>query len=280
MSRKRAGPLALLVMLTACGPQGADPAQEAKASTRIPAQFQHLASGPTASGERLTRVLGCRGCHGQDLQGQDWFEDPSLGTLYASNLTRAVPNYDDASLARAIQGGVRADGTPLWDMPSHIFSHLSPADVGALIAYLRTIRPAGVVHPPMALTEKGRRTAAEVGFRAEPEKVRERQGLNPPSIGGDHDWARYMIRATCSECHGVELKGDPNPTAESTAPPLTIVSAYSRAQFHHLLRSGEPVGGRTLGLMGMVARSRFSQLSDAEVDAIYDYLSALAARPQ
>jgi cytochrome c553 len=88
-----------------------------------------------------------------------------------------------------------------------------------------------------------------------------------------------MIRATCAECHGLDISGDPNPTPESTAPPLSVVSAYSRAQFHHLLRTGEPVGGRKLGLMGMVARSRFSHLSDAEVNAIYDYLSAFSAQP-
>ncbi len=89
-----------------------------------------------------------------------------------------------------------------------------------------------------------------------------------------------MTRATCAECHGIDLSGDPNPTPESTAPALNIVSAYSRGDFHRLLRTGEPVGGRTLGLMGTVARSRFSRLSDAEVDAIYDYLAALAAQPE
>jgi hypothetical protein len=30
--------------------------------------------------------------------------------------------------------------------------------------------------------------------------------------------------------------------------------------------------------MGQVARSRFSQMTDAEVDAIYDYLAARARR--
>ena len=91
---------------------------------------------------------------------------------------------------------------------------------------------------------------------------------------------RAMTRATCAECHGIDLSGDPNPSPDKAAPPLSIVSTYSRTQFHHLLHTGEPVGGRTLGLMAMVARNRFSRLSDAEVDAIYDYLSALAARPQ
>ena len=271
---------AAALLLAACGGDGGGGQSPAAAPERVPAQFQQLAGGAVASGERLSRVLGCRGCHQDNLQGADWFENPSLGTLYSSNLTRALVHYDDEQLKRAIQGGVRADGTPLWDMPSHIFSHLGEADMAALIAYLRTIPPAGEVHPPMSLTEKGRRLAAEWGFRPEPDKVRERMSTWPPDVPGDHDWARYMIRATCAECHGMDLSGDPNPSAESAAPPLTIVSAYSRARFHHLLRTGEPVGDRQLGLMGQVARSRFSRLSDAEVNAIYDYLSAMAARAE
>ena len=266
------------LILAGCGGESGDGQQAAAAPERVKAQFQHLAGGAVASGERLSRVLGCQGCHGENLQGQDWFGDASIGTLYTSNLTRAVPNYDDAKLARAIQRGVRADGTPLWDMPSHIFSHLSEADMAAIIAYLRTIAPAGEVHPPMSLTEKGRQTAAAYDFRPEPEKVRERAATWPADVPGDHDWARYMIRATCAECHGIDIEGRTVP--EGNVPALTIVSAYSRPQFHQLMRTGQPVGGRDLRLMDEVARNRFSRLSDEEVDAIYDYLSALAARPE
>ena len=47
-------------------------------------------------GERISRVLGCHGCHGDDLQGQEWDNDPKgYGLLWASNLTRAVPVLDD-----------------------------------------------------------------------------------------------------------------------------------------------------------------------------------------
>ena len=271
--------LLCLAGLAGCGSARTGEA-EAAAPARVAAQFQHVAGDEVSSGERLARVLGCSGCHGRDLRGQVWIDEPALGMLHSSNLTRALATYSDAQFARAVRFGVRADGSPLWAMPSSIFTRLGDPDMRSLIAFLRTVEPGGEVHPRMVLGPEGRRLVEAGELKPEPELVRESRDSGPPPIGGDHGWARYMIRATCAECHGIDLSGDPNPTAESTAPPLSIVSAYSRPQFHHLLRTGEPVGGRTLGLMAEVAQSRFSRLTDAEVDAIYDYLSALAARPE
>jgi cytochrome c553 len=93
-----------------------------------------------------------------------------------------------------------------------------------------------------------------------------------------HDWARYMVRATCGECHGVTLTGNVWPGEARSPPDLNVAGAYTRADFHQLMRTGVAAGGRQVGLMSQVARGRFSHLTDAEVDAIYDYLVARAAR--
>ncbi len=53
-----------------------------------------------------------------------------------------------------------------------------------------------------------------------------------------------------------------------------VAGAYTRNQARHLMRTGQPPGGRRLRLMGEVARGRFAHLTDREVDAIYDYLVA------
>src|SRR5207237_10845737 len=118
----------------------------------VQTQYQH--------GERLAQVLGCRGCHGQDLQGQPWEEEADLAISFSSNLTRALPAYSDALLERAIRQGVRLDGSPLWGMPSEIFTELDPADLTAVIVYLRTVRPAGVIHPRIVFGPRGRREVA------------------------------------------------------------------------------------------------------------------------
>lgn len=261
-------------LLAACGrtPQTAEPPPSAPrfAQAAGQTQLQH--------GERLAFVLGCNGCHGRDLQGQPWEEDADLAIAFSSNLTRALPGYSDAMLIRAIRAGVRGDGTALWGMPSEIFTELDPADLAAVIAYLRTFRPAGVVHPRIVFGPRGRREVAAGTYQPTSTVVLERRGQGPVRFDATHDQARYMVRATCGECHGVTLEGTHWEGAPRSPPDLNVAGAYTRADFRRLMRTGVAAGGRQVGLMSQVARNRFSHLTDAEVDAIYDYLAARARR--
>ena len=263
--------------MSACGSGEGDKAAPPAAP---PLQFERVSAHPVRHGERIALVLGCRGCHEDDLTGSLWDYDPAEATLYTSNLRRAVPRYTDAALEQAVRGGVRPDGSPLWGMPSEIFTELSPADMAALIAYLRAQPPAGEDHPRPVFGPAGRRDIAAGEWRPAPEEVRLGRGKGPPALDGRHDWARYMIRATCSECHRLDLTGHPPEDGRPGPPDLIVASGYTREQFRHLLRTGEPVGGRRLGLMARVARGRFAHMSEREIDAIYDYLAARAARPQ
>ena len=45
-----------------------------------------------------------------------------------------------------------------------------------------------------------------------------------------------------------------------------------------LLRTGVPAGERELGLMGELARGRYSHFTDAEIAAIHAYLKAVGER--
>jgi cytochrome c553 len=273
----------MLLALAGCGGSAS---QDGPSVAPPPLRFEAVAAagGPAASqiatGERLSRVLGCKGCHGADLRGQPWDEDPDLAISFSSNLTRALPGYSDAQLELAIRGGVRPDGSPLWGMPSEIFTGLDPADLAAVISYLRTLTPGGIVHPRIAFGPRGRRDVASGAYPSTPDMVRTRRGLSPPRLDGRHELARYITRAACGECHGVELKGAQWPPGEPSPPDLIVAGAYSRAQFHTLMRTGVPTGGRTLRLMDEVARNRFSHLTDGEIDAVYDYLVARANAPQ
>jgi cytochrome c553 len=165
-------------------------------------------------------------------------------------------------------------------MPSEIFTHLSPADMAALIRYLRAQQPAGDVHPRPVFGPEGRRQIAAGEWKAAPDEVRLGRAVEPPRIDPRHDLARYMIRATCSECHGLDLKGRQEEEGPRGPPDLAVAGAYDREQFRRLMRTGEPPGGRDLGLMSRVSRGRFAHFSEREVDAIYDYLAARAAAPQ
>lgn len=270
------GAILLALWLAGCG--RAPEASRPPAPPPVPRFATVAGQSQIQHGERLARVLGCKGCHGQNLQGQPWSEEADRAISFSSNLTRVLPDYSDAALERAIRGGVRADGTPLWDMPSEIFTELEPADMAALIAYLRTQPPAGHVHPRIVFGPRGRREVTAGTYRPAPQLVQARRGQGPARFDAAHDTARYMIRATCGECHGVTLTGDTWPAGERSPPDLNVVAGYTRADFRRLMRTGVATGERQVGLMSQVARGRFVHLTDAEVDAIYDYLAARARR--
>ncbi len=149
--------------------------------------------------------------------------------------------------------------------------------MAALTAYLRTVPRGGTDHPRIVFGRRGRRDVAARTCKPAPDWVREQRGRGPIRFDGSHDLARYMIRATCGECHDVTLAGDTWP-GERSPPDLVIVSAYSREDFHRLMRTGVATGGRRVGLMTEVSRGRFSHFTDGEIDAIYDYLAARARR--
>jgi cytochrome c553 len=268
-----------LLFVAACGETEKAPAPKAEAPA--PAlRFDAVSADPLAHGERIARVLGCRGCHEDDMTGGAWAEDAREALIWTSNLRRAVPTYSDAALERAIRGGVRADGSPLWAMPSEIFTDLSPPDMTALVRYLRAQPATGDVHPRPRFGPEGRRLIESGEWKPAPEEVRLGRGRGPAAVEGRHEWARYMIRATCSECHGLDLAGRQESEGPRGPPDLALAGAYSREQFRILMRTGRPPGGRDLGLMKRVAVGRFAFLSAREVDAIYDYLVARARAPQ
>ena len=99
-----------------------------------------------AHGKRLSLVLGCTGCHGDDLRGALFREQPGFGSLHAPNLPLRLAKYSDAQIETTLRGGRRPDGREMWVMPSEMYAHLSKPDSAALIAYLRTVPPGGLGH--------------------------------------------------------------------------------------------------------------------------------------
>ena len=101
-----------------------------------------------AHGKRLADVLDCTGCHGANLQGENMAGKPEDGAMYSPNLTLIVPAYNDAQLDRLIRHGIPKDGRRFWFMQVESYQFLSDADFAALVAYLRTLKPAGMPLPP------------------------------------------------------------------------------------------------------------------------------------
>lgn len=230
-------------------------------------------SASIAEGERLARTRGCYdGCHGDAAEGGLFFDDPLLGTIKSPDLTRVVHSMSDEELVRVIRHGVRADGRSVVVMPSRDFYHLTDADLGAIIAFLRSLPRSDGPETSVRLGPLGRalfavgefRTAAaEIDHDALP--VDPGDGSDPMALG------EYLARTTCAECHGANFEGSEGPP-EAT-PNLRIVSAYASEQFRTLMRTGEPRDGRDLRLMDDMVRKRYSLFTDAEIDALYVFLT-------
>jgi cytochrome c553 len=237
------------------------------------------AAAKIAHGERLTHVLGCRGCHKADLTGSNFTADePQYGPVYASNLTLVLPNYSDAQLERLLRTGVHPTRGNLWIMPSQLFQHLSDDDMKALIAHLRTLRGKGSPTPPPVISPKDREEIASGLYKPAAQLVRELKLVGPVDLGPDHALGRYITSVTCAECHGARLEGNEHFTPHT--PDLIVASGYSRAEFEALMTRGVAKGGRKISpIMSGVARTRFSHLTPHERDELYAYLKARAEQP-
>ena len=267
------------VSLAACDRKAEQEAPEVEAK---PAALTYDGAGATdpaailKHGERMATMLGCTGCHGDNLQGTNvTSDDPHYGDMNAPNITLLLAKYDDPALDKLIRHGMPLDGREFWFMPVETFQYVSDADYAALVAYLRTIKPAGKQMPPI---RKG------PGFLADVEKgavanaagmITRFQKSQPVDLGPQHALGRYIAMTTCTECHNSELQG-----YDGFSPNLDIAGSYTSEELTRLLTTGEGKVKKDLGLMSETARHRFARLTPREREAVVGYIKARVDRPQ
>ncbi len=227
-------------------------------------------------GRRVAILVGClEGCHGREGEGGSEGA-PGIFNATAPALASVIPLYNDAELVRLVRFGVKRDGRTALGMPSATFYPLSDEDLRTVITHLRQ-RPR--VPPTLGsreVTFVGRlglvlgkwRTSADA---VDPSRPRwgDSTRTNPFERG------RYLASVICSECHGPELQGD----EFMNSPDLTVVRGYTIEQFRHLMRTGEPVSRRDLGIMSTVARRAFVHFKPTEVEDLYQYITTKPMRP-
>ena len=236
----------------------------------LPPSHVHASSDPKviALGKHLVRPYGCADCHRPNLQGTFI---PDFG-VSSRNLTRLAASFSDADFDRAIRKGLRPDGTSVAEsMPSDSFQYMPDGDVTAIISYIRSLKPAGPDIPPPSYDLNarwdilhGRKNMVSVWF------PQQKPALD---LGPRYARARQIAMSACGECHGTSLEG------QSVGPPphppnLTVVASYDRGDFLKFMHTGKAAGDRELPMMSQVARARIGHLTDAELNALYDYLGA------
>jgi cytochrome c553 len=236
-------------------------------------------SASIAEGGRIALIHGCRGCHARDMSGQVWEDDFWFGRQNAPNLTEAAQNYSDAELVRIVRRGVRPNGRSVWSMTSEMFAPLSDADLGRIIAYIRSAPPIAGLPRLFAPGPLARWEIVQGDYRPAAELVWEADSVTAagyfPVAGAAHGLGAYLARTSCPECHNLSLQGYPGDT-----PDLAIAAGYTPEQFAHFFATGEALGGRELELMSVMARNRFSHFTDDEEAALYAYLLERAQKVQ
>ena len=243
-----------------------------------------------ARGEHIATIRMCRSCHTETLSGQS-DSVPGLITLSIPNLTAGAGGVGNTNTTedwvRAIRHGVGHDGRGLVLMPSGVFYYLSDEDLGALIAYLKSLPPVENELPKSDLGPLGRvmLTLGQLPPEIVPNVISiDHDGPRPvaPEPGVTVEYGKYLA-TTCALCHGANFNGQmiSEGGPEYLAPNLTMggeMHAWSEEDFMRTLRTGVTPSGHQL--KDVMPWKYFGQMTDDELQAVWMYLKSLPPLPQ
>jgi mono/diheme cytochrome c family protein len=239
---------------------------------------QHLASA----------VAICLDCHGPSLAGRVIVDDAGIGRIVAPNLTRGRggvgSSLSDADFLRAIRHGVDPAGHLLLVMPSDDYNHFGDSDLGAIIAYVRSLPPINTALPISEVRPVGRVLFALDQLPLVPaEKIDQTAPRPAPPIPTPTaEYGAYLAAsAGCMRCHGPGLSGGKVPGAAAGAKPAsnitpTALRDWSDADFFGVMRTGRRPDGRALD--SSMPWPYYAQLTDTELRAIWRFLQATPPR--
>ncbi|WP_421795713.1 c-type cytochrome [Haliscomenobacter sp.] len=239
-------------------------------------------SANVAEGKKWVSNL-CTHCHGEQLEGTKFFNDPALGILIAPNLTPAgvTSNYVDADWIRAIRHGAGKNGRPLMIMPSNEFHALSEEHLGQIIAYLKTIPVVEKEWEPSRFTTFAK-VLIQLGAlgKAFPVEYLDHTAKfkSTPQRKDSRVYGAYLVQVSgCRACHGEQLNGAPNHDPNGPmAPNLTQVGnlpKWGEAGFIKTIRTGTRPDGTVMDQKFMPWKNIAVQ-DDEALKAIYAYLMA------
>lgn len=242
-------------------------------------------------GRHLARAITkCADCHTATLGGQVFIDVPPIGRFVTTNLTRGKGGLGaaltDADWVRAIRHGVGHDGRALRIMPSDEYQHLSVGDVGAIIAYAKSVPPVDNVLPASTLGPVARAllVANQMPlFAAEDiDHANSRAPALAPEAGVTKEFGGYLVNtAGCQGCHGPTLSGGKIPGGDPSWPPAANITpaglkGYDEVSFMNTLRTGKrPDGSKIKDPMPI---EWTKEMTDDEIRAVWLYLKTVPAK--
>ena len=244
-------------------------------------------SATIARGAHLATVATCVLCHGSDLGGAVYSDDPMLGTIAGPNLTRGRggrgATLADSDWVRAIRHGVRRDGTSLIVMPSEVYVHLGERDLAALVAYLEQLPPVDRVVPPSRFGPLGRALLAagklNVLVAGKTPALPLGPGVAPAATP---EYGRYLADVTgCHGCHGYGLSGGrvagpPELPPAANLTPAGGIARWTEADFARAMREGRRPDGSAID--EFMPWRAYHYMTDDELRALWRYLRGVPPR--
>jgi mono/diheme cytochrome c family protein len=229
----------------------------------------------------------CEGCHGKDLSGiNNWFNAGPLGTIDSANLTSGeggagLEFTSDEDYVKAVRHGVDPEGKPIF-MPAVVSTaHLSDEDLGAIIAYVKSVPPVDHTTNGQHFTPLARiMLAAGMLGKLPVESVSHDIHVTAPARAATAEYGEYLVNTNdCHVCHGPNLNGGPypDPTIKKISPNLTPggeLAAWSEEDFLNTIRNGKTPGGHDLN-PDLMPWKDYRNMTDDELKAIFLYLQLL-----
>lgn len=240
-------------------------------------------SAELAYGDRLLTAKGCRDCHGMDLGGQVFIDDPALAFLVGRNLTKGkggLPqDYAVSDWVLALKHGIRRDGKPLLFMPSHEYALLSAQDMSAIISYASSLPPVDRTFPEQKVGPMGRVLTAFDKLPLLPAEMIDHTRSLVKEVKAEVSVAfgQYLSSA-CQGCHRANMKGG-DPVAPGF-PNVADISAtgnvgrWTEEQFINTLRTGKTPEGKILKPNEM-PWNMTAAYTDTELKALFVYLNSI-----
>jgi mono/diheme cytochrome c family protein len=251
-------------------------------------------------GAYLVKAGGCVVCHtgmgpkGPDLEhafaGGLEMPDP-IGTWRTPNITpdkgTGIGGWTDAQIAAAIREGVRPDGTQLFPiMPYMNYNRMTDADVNAVVAFLRSVKPVERVTAPNKDLKMAKVPA--------PKPANQSDGGDDPVKHGEY-MASIML---CSHCHWTPDKNfapaGPDKmfsgglplelpmlgkgtliTANITSDPETGIGKWTEDQIFTTIKTLTRPDGRPIVGPMMLLQSGWSQLEDKDLKSVAAFVHQL-----
>ena len=234
-------------------------------------------------GAYLYASRGCVDCHGANGAGRVFVDNGSLrlkGPAIHSGPGSVTLQYTSEHWDRALRHGVKPDGRPLMIMPSEDYNRLTDADFVALVAYTRTLPPAGGGAAEIVLPLPVRALYGAGVIKDAAAKLDHSLPVQQPVAEGVTVEHGQYVANMCKGCHGPELAGGKIPGGPPDWPPAAkLVKGEGNAMERYptadsliaLFRSGKRADGSTVQVMPFES---LSKMNDTDLRALHLYLKS------